>query len=159
MRFKQLAFASALALTALGASASAIDVAVPSSETFAALASKAFNNEYDFSLGSDLTLTTTFTVTPGLSVTEYLYSIDFDTDTITEISFMKLAIGETVLVAPMLAGDYFYKLVGKGTSGGSYTLDLSVIAPAAATVPETGKPALLLAGVAMLGLIARRRTY
>ena len=157
MRFKQLVLASALALTALGASASAMDVAVPSSETFAALASKAFNNEYDFSLGSDLTLTTTFTVTPGLSVTEYLYSIDFDTDTITEISFMKLAIGETVLVAPMLAGDYFYKLVGKGSSGGSYTLDLSV--PEAPAVPEMGNPALLLAGLAMLGLIARRRTY
>jgi len=157
MRFKQLVLASALALTALGASASAMDVAVPSSETFAALASKGFNNEYDFSLGSDLTLTTTFTVTPGLSVTEYLYSIDFDTDTITEISFMKLAIGETVLVAPMLAGDYFYKFVGKGSSGGSYTLDLSV--PEAPAVPEMGNPALLLAGLAMLGLIARRRTY
>ena len=153
MRFKQLVLASSLALTALGASAT--DVAVPSTESFAAVASKGFNNEYDFSLVSDASLTSIFTVTPGVTVSEYLYSIDYDTGVITELSWMKLGLGATTLVTPMLAGDYFYKLVGKGTSGGSYTLDLS--APDAPAVPEPADAALLLAGVGMLGLISRRR--
>jgi hypothetical protein len=153
MRIKQLVLASSLALTALGASA--MDVAVPSSESFSALASKAFNNEYDFTLTSDTSLTSVFTVTPGLSVTEYLYSVDFDSGDITELAFMKLAPGVTTFVTPLLAGDYFYKLVGKGSSGGSYTLDLSV--PESPAVPEPAGFAMVLAGVAMLGLIARRR--
>ena len=153
MRIKQLVLASSLALTALGASA--MDVAVPSSESFEALASKTFNNEYDFTLASDASLTSIFTVTPGLSVTEYLYSVDFDSGDITEIAFMKLAPGVTTFITPLLAGDYFYKLVGKGGSGGSYTLDLS--APQSPAVPEPVNAALLVAGVAMLGLIARRR--
>ena len=153
MGFKQLVLASSLALTALGASA--MDVAVPSTESFAALASKGFNNEYDFSLATDTTLTSVFTATAGVSVSVYLYSIDYDTGTITELSWMKLALGETTLVTPMLAGDYFYKLVGKGTSGGSYTLDLS--APDSPAVPEPGNSALLVASLGMLGLISRRR--
>ena len=153
MRFKQLVLASSLALTALGASA--MDVAVPSTESFAAVASKGFNNEYDFSLATDTTLTSVFTATAGLSVSEYLYSIDYDTGVITELSWMKLGLGETTMVTPMLAGDYFYKLVGKGTSGGSYTLDLSV--PDAPAVPEPADAALLLASLGMLGLVSRRR--
>ena len=153
MRFKQLVLASSLALTALGASA--MDVAVPSTESFAAVASKGFNNEYDFSLATDTTLTSVFTATAGLSVSEYLYSIDYDTGVITELSWMKLGLGETTMITPMLAGDYFYKLVGKGTSGGSYTLDLSV--PDAPAVPEPADAALLLASLGMLGLVSRRR--
>ena len=153
MRFKQLVLASSLALAALGASA--MDVAVPSTESFAGIASKTFNNEYDFTLATDTTLTSVFTVVPGLSVTEYLYSVDFETGDLTQISFMKLAMGETTLISPMLAGDYFYKLVGKSASGGSYTLDLSI--PESPAVPEPADVALLLAGVGMLGLISRRR--
>ena len=153
MRFKQLVLASSLALTALGASA--IDVAVPSTESFAATASKGFNNEYDFSLVADTSLTSMFTVGPGVTVSEYLYSIDYDTGVITELSWMKLGLGMTTMVTPMLAGDYFYKLVGKGTSGGSYTLALSV--PDAPAVPEPADAALLLAGLGMLGLVSRRR--
>ena len=153
MRFKQLVLASSLALTALGASA--MDVAVPSTESFAAVASKGFNNEYDFSLTSDASLTSMFTVTAGVTVSEYLYSVDYDSGDITEIAFMKLAPGLTTFVTPLLAGDYFYKLVGKGTSGGSYTLDLS--APETPAIPEPADAALLLAGLGMLGLVARRR--
>ena len=153
MRFKQLVLASSLALTALGASA--MDVAVPSTESFAAVASTGFNNEYDFSLASDTSLTSKFTVTAGLTVSEYLYSVDYDTGDITQIAWMKLGSGLTTFVTPLLAGDYFYKLVGKGTSGGSYTLDLS--GPESPAVPEPGNVALLLAGVGMLGLVSRRR--
>lgn len=149
MRFKQLVLASSLALTALGASA--MDVAVPATESFAAGASKGFNNEYDFSLASDASLTSMFTVTPGITVSEYLYSIDYDTGDITEIDWMKLAPGVTTFITPLLAGDYFYKLVGKGTTGGSYALDLT------AAVPEPGNLALILAGMGMLGLVSRRR--
>ncbi len=153
MRFKQLVLASSMALTALGASA--MDVAVPSTESFAAVASKGFNNEYDFSLTSDTSLTSMFTVTAGVTVSEYLYSVDYDTGDITQIAWMKLSPGETTFVTPLLGGDYFYKLVGKGTSGGSYTLDLSV--PESPAVPEPANVALLLAGVGTLGLVSRRR--
>ncbi len=153
MRFKQLVLASSMALTALGASA--MDVAVPSTESFAAVASKGFNNEYDFSLTSDTSLTSMFTVTAGVTVSEYLYSVDYDTGDITQLAWMKLSPGETTFVTPLLAGDYFYKLVGKGTSGGSYTLDLSV--PESPAVPEPANVALLLTGVGMLGLVSRRR--
>jgi hypothetical protein len=153
MRFKQLAVASSLALTALGASA--MDVAVPSTESFAALVSKGFNNEYDFSLAMDTTLTSVFTTTAGISVSEYLYSVDYDTGVITELSWMKLGLGKTTLVTPILAGDYFYKLVGKATSGGSYMLDLSV-PDAPPGVPEPDNVGLLLAGVGMLALVSRR---
>ena len=153
MRFKQLVLASSMALTALGASA--MDVAVPSTESFAAVASTGFNNEYDFSLASDTSLTSLFTVTAGVTVSEYLYSVDYDTGDITQLAWMKLSAGATTFVTPLLAGDYFYKLVGKGTSGGSYTLDLSV--PESPAVPEPADVALLLAGVGMLGLVSRRR--
>jgi len=153
MRFKQLVLASSMALTALGASA--MDVAVPSTESFAAAASKGFNNEYDFTLASDTSLTSMFTVTPGIAVTEYLYSVDYDTGELTQLAWMKLGAGLTTFVTPLLAGDYFYKLVGKGTSGGTYTLDLSV--PDSPAVPEPADVALLLAGVGMLGLVSRRR--
>ena len=150
MRLKQLVLGSSLALAALAASAT--DIAVPGTESFAAIAGKGFNNEYEFTLAADGPLTSVFTVSPGFAVSEYLYSVDFDTDVVTQLSWMKLGPGVTTFVTPLLAGDYFYELVGKSRTGGSYTIALS--GPA---IPEPGNVMLMLAGLGMLGLVSHRR--
>ena len=57
--------------------------------------------------------------------------------------------------APVSGGDYFYRITGvaNGTSGGLYNVTSTVTTP----VPEPQTYALLLAGLGVIGFVARRR--
>lgn len=59
------------------------------------------------------------------------------------------------IFASLGKGDYYYRVTGSvvGTSGGSYTLSSTLAAP----VPEPGTLALVMAGLGVVGLVARRR--
>ena len=56
---------------------------------------------------------------------------------------------------PVNAGNYFYRITGvaSGTSGGLYNVTSTVTTP----VPEPQTYALLLAGLGVIGFVARRR--
>lgn len=55
----------------------------------------------------------------------------------------------------LAAGDYYYRVsgMGTGTIGGFYTLSSSTVT----AVPEPGTLALMLAGMSVVGFLARRR--
>ncbi|MDD2657933.1 MAG: FxDxF family PEP-CTERM protein [Candidatus Pacebacteria bacterium] len=59
------------------------------------------------------------------------------------------------LVAPLTAGNYYYKVTGTGGKqlGGSYAGILSIN-----PVPEPGELAMMLTGLGLLGVMVRRRS-
>lgn len=63
----------------------------------------------------------------------------------------------SVTATGLVAGSYYVQVIGKivGTQGGSYGGDISVLT--ASAVPETETYGMMLGGLALLGVVARRK--
>lgn len=63
----------------------------------------------------------------------------------------------SVTATGLVAGSYYVQVLGKivGTQGGSYGGDISVLT--ASAVPETETYGMMLGGLALLGVVARRK--
>ena len=153
MNMKQLVLAAALGSVALGASATQTEVtSLPFTGSYSSgsVGGVKFNNEYDFSLTSASVLDTTLSPL-GATGSASLYSIDYSTGP-TLVDKISLGTAGSTFTS-LAAGDYFYKLLGTTAADtGGYTLKLTVSA-----VPEPANIAMLLAGLGMMGFVARRR--
>ncbi len=124
------------------------------------------NDFYDFSLSEQEAVTAVLSsVTSNISgATLALYSGDFEAgDSLSSFSLVKSVLlgtkSSATIFDNLVAGDYFFVVQGtlnRGTAAtnatvyGSYDLNVGV-------VPEPGNAALLLAGVGLFGLVAKRR--
>lgn len=126
---------------------------------FSGLLSGSISEIFTFSLLSTTSLSTSLDVSSndGFKITDgmvWLYKENGATDT-----FLSAYAGTGNLFSAfnLDAGDYYYKVTGlvTGPRGGFFTL-ASTTAPVA-VVPEADTYAMMLAGLGMIGLMAKRR--
>jgi hypothetical protein len=120
-----------------------------------------FEDRFDFSLASTETLTATavsnnlgqaFNINAG---TVQLYQVAPGPDTLLGAFGFDGTTGSTPnTFSALVSGDYYYLVTGSasGHAGGWYSL-----ASAVTPVPEPHTAALVLAGLGVLGVVARRR--
>ena len=129
----------------------------------------AFDNIYTFGLGGGVDLLSagvSLDAPPTFNI-EYgkvsLYKSDGDTDFVGDGGdiFKGAFCFDSASASALFnslggAGDYFYRVTGTvtGTSGGSYLLSSAMM-----PIPEPGTYALLLAGLGVMGFVARRRGH
>jgi hypothetical protein len=120
-------------------------------QTSSQIVSGSFMDIFTFNLASDTSLKTIGISIPGYPITDpmiWLYKEMGAVDTfISAYSF-----GHSFTIDSLAAGDYYYKVTGTATNPGVYTL-VSEIAP----VPEPETYMMLLGGLGMIGLMAKRR--
>ncbi|MCQ9373247.1 FxDxF family PEP-CTERM protein [Methyloversatilis sp. XJ19-13] len=131
-----------------------IETAIPT------IAAGAFSEIFEFSLTSVTSLTTSISSVEVLSFLNisdgivYLYKDMGATDAFVSA----YGFGSSSFTASSLAaGDYYYKVTGTATgSGGGVFALVSTTAPIA-VVPEADTYLMMLAGLGMIGLMAKRR--
>lgn len=124
------------------------------------IAAGAFSQIFEFSLTSITSLTTSISSVEVLSFLNisdgivFLYQDMGATDTfVSAYGFGSSSFTATGLAA----GDYYYKVTGTATgSGGGVFALVSTTAPIA-VVPEADTYLMMLAGLGMIGLMAKRR--
>ncbi|HJV61148.1 MAG TPA: FxDxF family PEP-CTERM protein [Albitalea sp.] len=168
MKKSKLLAAAAIALGTLQAHAVTTDWSSHDSIEFGdhkVLASGSFEDTFGFSLADTTTLSATavsnnlgraFNIDGG-SVS--LYEVAPGDDTLIGSFAFDGTTGSTAHTFNALAsGDYYYQVSGNATgmAGGWYSL-VSAAGAAVTPVPEPHVASLMLAGLGVLGLVARRR--
>ncbi|PAS95547.1 MAG: hypothetical protein CGU28_12340 [Candidatus Dactylopiibacterium carminicum] len=155
-----LAVAGALLVLSSGAQAVTVDWGVndtsESQRLYSSLfSSSPYNSTFTFSLQSLSDLLASFTT--GLTGSGSVGLFSADNTQIGSFSFGGTYSTSSLTFSSLGAGDYYYTISGAGYSpiiGANFS---STLTPVSA-VPKPGSLAMLLAGLGMVGLLARRRT-
>jgi|SRR6218665_1367633 len=156
MKLKPLVLAAAVALTSLSSYAADTDWAAHGALEGSGLVFPTttpfplFLDKYSFTLSATSLVTSSVAsanITPGV------YSIFNADDTLTSFSwsFGGAPVNHT---ATLGAGSYYYAVFGQASSGAVYSLASTATA---VPVPEPETYAMLLAGLGVVGFVARRR--
>jgi len=159
MQMKQVAFAAAVALASLSASAATStfidnggvhELAEFGSNSFTSLATL---DIYNFTLGTAVTsLMSDVASVPVNPVFALTGTISLWNDTTNTLVGSYAFTDVTTSFGALTAGQYHYTVTASGPVGGSYSFG-SYITP----VPEPETYALMLAGLGVMGFVARRR--
>ena len=155
---KKLAVVVAAAVGWMGsAQATTTDMGILSPtviEDSAVLPASTFEDVYSFKIGDYQTLLASVTSTGDQAHISNLSLSLFASVDGSSLGSVSAGSGNQVdLSQNLVAGDYFLKVSGvaDGSLGGAYQFSI-------AAVPEPGEWAMLLAGLAVLGFIAKRKT-
>ena len=165
MKLKPLVAASLAALMSIGAHATVTDWGVhdPIELGGAAVPAGWFDDTFEFTLGSASSVASNAVTLFGTfgPAAYALYGVAGDglVGTGDDVlrgnwGFGSVSTSHTVLLG---AGSYYYSVGSKTVAGGTYILGSAIVS--AAPVPEPETYAMLLAGLGVVGFLARRRRF
>jgi len=164
LNLKSLVLALGLSLFAsLNASATTVDLGVLPTDTLVATsftqAAGPVNDLLTFTIGDDSLFTEegfAWTGKVGQTFQTSIYGLQFDLYKVGDADKYLGFDGYSFSVFNLDSGDYYFKISGTALSAKSgYTISLS--ATPTAPVPEPETYAMMLAGLGLMGFIARRR--
>lgn len=162
MKFKSLAVASAIALTALSSQAASTDWAAHDALEIGsnfALSGSLFDT-YSFTLGSQSVVTSgaivSFGNLVGAAYNLYSFGADGIMGTGDDVGLGAWTFNSTAATHALTlgAGSYFYTVSGGAMAPAAYSISSAV---AAAPVPEPETYAMLAAGLGAIGFVVTRR--
>lgn len=124
-------------------------------------AASAVKDVFSFSLLGNNNVTTTSFTFPIATYTLVDAKVElFSGNAMSSVSLGSFSVdpflGGSKLFSNLSAGNYFYEVTGLASNAGAYYYSLSSVA-VSAPVPEPEGYAMLLAGLGLIGMIARRR--
>lgn len=170
MKIKHIAYAAALALAAGGASATteygsfdfgAHDPTEVGSNSISLPAYSSFDDKFTFTLSQNTVLSEyalTFDISQWSNLSNSTLSL-YQVGNATALDSLHFdgLVPQHVSFGAHGAGSYYYEVTGDlatGATNGSYTFTSIAVT---SSVPEAGTPMLLLAGLGLMGAVARRR--
>ena len=154
MKLKQVTLGVALALSGLAANAADVNLGV-NPDTFQTMAvggNANFWDTFSFSLTTESVVNAAAVSFGGIR-TGSSWSIIDSMDTLLAGTYSLTSVPATLATLTLGAGDYSFVVTGKGqTNGGMYGVSINVT-----PVPEPETYAMMLAGLAAVGFLARRR--
>lgn len=161
MKLKSLVAASAVALTALSSQAADIDWGSHDllESALGLTAGGLIFDTYSFSLGAASTVASSVTSLGTIAPAAYgIYTLGADglVGTSDDVGVAAWTFGgaPTVHSLTLAAGSYYYSVFGWAATPAAYSLNS---AAAAVPVPEPETYAMLMAGLGVVGFVARRR--
>lgn len=152
MKLKSIVVASVVALTALSSQAATTDWGMhDATETsnFVFPASGLFLDKYTFSLTSAASVLNTLNTQ---NISDGTYGIYAPNN--TAVALWSFVSGLQTHTVSLAAGSYVYKVFGDASASAAYTLNsIATVTP----VPEPETYAMLLAGLGVIGFVAKRR--